>query len=392
MFSKACVFISKALNNLTKMEMQMKTIGIVTIEDYTNYGNRLQNYALTKLFEAEGFKVVNGIRVFTKEDYINCTHGILKKIAKFLIPYCLIKDRINPKQRQYTGFLKIRENNFIKFVQDYTHPLSYIFTLNHKKAMEFYNNYGIDYFVAGSDQIWNPNFAASADMFLAFAPKEKRLSFAASIGVDEIPSLHKKRFQKYIKDMRYLSVREQRAVEIIKELTGRDATLTLDPTLLLESEKWQAITKKPHTQMESHYICTYFLGEIPEAVEHFAKSKELKVYSLNDENNPDLFVLEPREFLYVIQNADYVLTDSFHAVAFSIKFNKEFYVFKRKESGLCDMFSRIDDITKKFGLENRIQNRNKIHQQPQITNWKDIDNVLIIEKKKSMTKLLEVIN
>ena len=255
--------------------------------------------------------------------------------------------------------------------------------------MQIFNQYGIDCFVAGSDQVWNPVFAGLAYEFLTFAPQNKRLSFAASIGVENIPAEKEKKYRKYIKNMKYLSVREQRAVEIVKELTGRDADLTLDPTLLLEPEKWQQAVKKPDIALEQKYICTYFLGETPEAVQAFAQEKGLPIYALNSEEYPELFTLDPGEFLYMIQNAVYVLTDSFHAVAFSIKFHKEFYVFDRKEEGMANMFSRIETITSRFHLENRIQNREAGVEQPPVEHWEAIDRELLMEKKRSIGRLIE---
>ena len=102
-----------------------------------------------------------------------------------------------------------------------------------------------------------------------------------------------------------------------------------------------------------------------------------------------LYTIGPAEFLYMIQNAVYILTDSFHALAFSIKFNKEFYVFDRKQDGVSNMFSRIETITKRFGMENRIQDRHRIIEQTLISNWDKIEGELEIEKKRSMRKLLE---
>lgn len=367
----------------------MKTIGIVTIDDYINYGNRLQNYALTKLLEAEGFRVINGIRVNTKQDYVICSPGIIKMLAKILVPYRLIKDRITPKPGKRSGLLEQREAGFVEFTNQYTSVLPPVVAPNHRKAMQIFNQYGIDCFVAGSDQVWNPVFAGLAYEFLTFAPQNKRLSFAASIGVENVPAEKEKQYKKYFKEMKYISVREQRAVEIIKGLTGRDADLTLDPTLLLEAEQWKEAVKKPDIALENRYICTYFLGEVPEAVERFAHEKRLTIYALNSQDSPELFTLDPSEFLYIIQNASYILTDSFHAVAFSIKFNKEFYVFDRKQDGVINMFSRIETITKRFGLENRIQNRDRIVEQAQINNWNEIEDELAAEKKRSIGKLLE---
>ena len=115
----------------------------------------------------------------------------------------------------------------------------------------------------------------------------------------------------------------------------------------------------------------------------------MPVYPMNAKEFPDLYTLDPAEFLYLIQNADYVLTDSFHAVAFSIKFHKEFYVFKRKQKGMEGMFSRIETITKRFDLENRIQNRDCIDEQPIVAHWNVIDEALLSEKKKTMNKLID---
>ena len=365
----------------------MKTVGVVTIDDYQNYGNRLQNYALTKLLEAEGLRVINGVRVNTKQDYVICTPDIIKKIAKTLMPFRLLIDRIEFKTAKCSGLLGQREARFMKFVNRYTSILPPIVTSNHREAMKMLNRYGVDFFITGSDQVWNPLFAGCAYQILTFAPKDRCLSFAASFGVDEIPPEKAKYFEKNLSRIKYLSVREQRAVEMIKELTGRDADLTLDPTLLLEPEQWQEAVKKPELDLESNYICTYFLGEASEAVQCFAQEKGLPVYALNSEKCPELFILDPGEFLYMIQHAAYVLTDSFHAVAFAIKFHKEFYVFDRKESGMVNMFSRIETITNRFHLENRIQSRDSIVEEPPVEHWEEIDRELLMEKKRSIERL-----
>ena len=368
--------------------MENRNVAIVTIDDYINYGNRLQNYALTKLLQNEGFQVFNGVRVYTKEDWINRTNDEIKKIVKWFVPFGILKGKLYSPQDK-SGLKKEREKEFLDFVHSYTTILDPIICSSHSRAARSLRKYGIDYFIVGSDQVWNPRYEAKEYEFLTFAPKDKRLSFAASIGTDSIPEEAKWYFKKNLSDMKYISVREEKAVQIVKELTGRTADITLDPTLLLEKADWEHVAKKPELYIESKYICTYFLGEVPEAVKAFAKEKGLLIYALNSLDNPELYTLDPAEFLYMIQNASYVLTDSFHAVAFSIKFNKEFYVFDRKQDGVSSMFSRIETITKRFGLENRIQNRNRIVEQEPVSNWNEIEKELIAEKNKSMGKLLE---
>lgn len=372
--------------------MMQNIVGIVTIYDYINYGNRLQNYALTKLLENEGIQVINGICVFTKDDLLGRTKSLWKRTVKRAIPYKFVKEKLYHTKRARTGLKAEREKRFLEFTNNYTSSIPPITARTHKEAYRTLNEMGISCFLTGSDQVWNPYYGAIEYQFLTFAPKEKRLSFAASIGTDSIPEESKWFFEKNLSNMKYLSVREERAAEIVKELTGRVADITLDPTLLLDKADWERIAKKPELYIEDKYICTYFLGEVPEAVTTFAKEKGLPIYALNSINSPELYTLDPAEFLFMIQNASYVLTDSFHAVAFSIKFNKEFYIFDRKEDGVSSMFSRIETITKRFGLENRIQNRDKITEQDPITNWNEIENELKTEKKRSMRKLLEAMD
>ncbi|MGN8762676.1 polysaccharide pyruvyl transferase family protein [Oribacterium sp. HCP3S3_B9] len=368
--------------------MENRNAAIVTIDDYINYGNRLQNYALTKLLQNEGFQVFNGVRVYTKEDWINRTNDEIKKIVKRFIPFRILKGKLYSPQDK-SGLKKEREKKFLDFVHSYTAILDPIICSSHSRAVRSLKKYAIDYFVVGSDQVWNPYYEAKEYEFLTFAPKDKRLSFAASIGANSIPDGAKWYFKKNLSNMKYISVREERAAEIVKELTGRTADITLDPTLLLDKADWEHVAKKPELYIESKYICTYFLGEVPEAVKAFAKEIGLPIYALNSIDSPELYTLDPAEFLYMIQNASYVLTDSFHAVAFSIKFNKEFYVFDRKQDGVSSMFSRIETITKRFGLENRIQNRDRIVEQEPVSNWNEIEDELVVEKNKSMGKLLE---
>jgi hypothetical protein len=368
--------------------MIQNKVGIVTIYDYINYGNRLQNYALTILLQNEGFQVFNGVRVYTKEDWINRTNDEIKKIVKWLVPFGMLKGKLYSPQDK-SGLRKEREKKFLDFVHSYTTILDPIICSSHSRAARSLKKYGINYYIAGSDQVWNPYYEAKEYEFLTFVPKEKRLSFAASIGVATIPEEAVWYFKKNLSDLKYISVREERAAEIVKELTGRTAEVTLDPTLLLDKADWEYIAKKPKLYIEDKYICTYFLGEVPEAVQAFAKEKGLPVYALNSIDSPELYTLDPAEFLYMIQNASYVLTDSFHAVAFSIKFNKEFYVFDRKQDGVSSMFSRIETVTKRFGLENRIQSRDRIIEQEPISNWNEIEKELVAEKNKSMGKLLE---
>ena len=368
--------------------MVNKTVGIITIDDYTNYGNRLQNYALTKLIEREGYNVVNGIRVITKEDWINRTESPLKKKIKQAIPYWFYKHYIYKSPKEKTGLLKSREENFLKFISDYTTLIEPVISATHVQANKILEPLGIDYYIVGSDQVWNPYFGGKEYEFLTFTESTKRYSFAASIGVDNLPENVKGFYKKDLLKFRYLSVREEQAALVIKDLVNREVDVTLDPTLLLEKSEWDKIIKKPSIKIDKQYICAYFLGEVPKAVYSFSEKEGLPIYFLNDINYRELFIIEPREFLYILKNAEFVLTDSFHGTAFSIKFHKEFYVFRRQGNKATNLFSRIESITRRFGLESRVQERVQIENQVPINNWDQIDKELLAEAKTSIRKLI----
>ena len=224
--------------------------------------------------------------------------------------------------------------------------------------------------------------------FLTFTESAPKYSFAASMGVDSLPENVKEFYKKNLLKFRYLSVREEQAAAIIKDLVNREVDVTLDPTLLLKKSEWDKIIKKPSIKIDKRYICAYFLGEVPNAVYLFSENKGLPIYYLNDINYRELFIIEPREFLYILKNAEFVLTDSFHGIAFSIKFHKEFYAFKRQGDKATNLFSRIESITKRFGLESRVQERVQIEDQTPINHWDQIDKELIAEAETSIRKLI----
>ena len=369
------------------MKTDKSKIGIITLVDYTNYGNRLQNLALTKLLEEQGYSVVNDIEVYTKSDFIDRSKGI-KRTVKKVLPVSLMKKRMARHREELDDMLTERQRRFKEFASGYIDTIDPVFADNNEQALKILNEKGIDVFIAGSDQVWNPNYFYEMYTFLPFAPKDKRLSFAASFGIDSIPESRKKEFSDGLSQMKYISVREKKALEIVKELTGRDADLTPDPTLLLGRKEWEKIIIKPDIDLAENYICSYFLGEVPEAVMRFAKDKNLTLYNLNSEEDEKLFTLDPAEFLYVLTNAKYVLTDSFHAMAFSLVFHKEFYIFRRKQDGVSDMFSRIENTTDIFGLGSRIQSRDKIDEQAPVIDWDRIDEHLAEDKEKSMRRLI----
>ena len=179
-----------------------------------------------------------------------------------------------------------------------------------------------DYYLCGSDQVWNPLYHKPS-YFATFAAKEKRVSYAASFGISALPEQYACKYKDYLNDMQHISVREQTGAEIVQQLTGKDAISLVDPTLMLDKNNWKSISKKPKFNIESKYLLTYFLGTISEETDSYikkiAEENHLQIISLHKfAKNDYWYYTGPSEFIWLIENASLVCTDSFHASVFSV--------------------------------------------------------------------------
>lgn len=323
-------------------------IGIITLNGYYNYGNRLQNYALSQSL----LKLATNIQV----DNIwyggeGSLLGKKFKTASFLRKYFLNRHgfRSYINDRKYSLDC-IREYNMKKFTDKYI-PTVFVDNADLELVGSQY-----DYFVTGSDQIWNPHWIEGKIEFLTFASKEKRIAYAASFGVSEVSGKKEASFSQYLKDMNYISVRENAGAQIVKKLSGRDVPVVLDPTMLLSRDEWCGIAERPGWYKDENYILIYFLNDLPEAVrksiEMVAEKENLKIINVLDKENFDFYTSSPEEFLFLLEHASLVFTDSFHGTVFSIIMGIPFVNFGRK-AGSMDMNSRIDTLLALVELENR---------------------------------------
>ena len=216
-----------------------------------------------------------------------------------------------------------------------------------------------EYFITGSDQVWHPhaNIGREDLFFLCFAPPEKRISYAASFGVNDLSNgycEYRKMITPWLSELKAISVREFSGADIVRQLTGKNAEVVLDPTLLLTKDKWLSIAKKSHISTQK-YILTYFLGEMSkEAVQQISNiSKHCKIQIINlcDMNDAHTFKACPQTFLGLIDSAEALFTDSFHGLAFSILMETPFVIYKRNE--ISDTYSRIETLLKMVNLNKR---------------------------------------
>lgn len=334
----------------------MRKIAIVTIVTI-NYGNRLQNYALQNVLERLGYSV----KTLRRENRAN---GLKQKIKAVI-----------------QSLLQTKGAKFRKFDR-YIHFANEVITRDDfpEDIKELYS-----YFIAGSDQVWNPhyNFVAGKCDFLAFARDNQKISYAASFGVSEIPSERKMEYAEYLKTFKAISVRENRGAKIVEELADRKATVVLDPTLLLDEIEWKKVEKKPSYCPAEKYVLVYSLGD--KADRFKGKIKQLKEkYEIFDvrsvhKNGKELPV-GPSEFLYLIRNAEEILTDSFHATVFSIIFHKKFITFNRP--GL-NMNSRIESLAEVVGAKNQLTEYGDLDCETEI-DYVKVDETLKKERRNSI--------
>lgn len=321
-----------------------KKVGIVTIYGLNNYGNRLQNYAVHRLLEDLGYEAETLVCV--KSRIWNIAHSALRIVNT-------LKGSQEYKRR--TAF-----NNFVKR----TTPIRYVYSRDLRIPMGVSKDYIC--FFTGSDQVWNPEIRIREkyNYFLQFAPHEKRFSIAPSFGVSSVPEKFVKEYKEWLCGINYPSCREAEGATIIKELTGRDAEVIIDPTMMLRKEQWRDIYKKISVP-EQPFMLLYFLGEIKDnrktLIKQIAENFGLKIVDcLKD---PQYSALQPDGLLQMIDSAAFVCTDSFHITAFSINFNIPFYVFERQQEGSFGnhMISRIDNLLMLFSLEKRLNPSDVTH-------------------------------
>lgn len=355
----------------------MKT-AILTLNGNFNYGNRLQNYALQFYLKKLGVESTTIIlnppqsTWFNFNDYKVSDYKInIKNIVKWTLNWRGFRENCGT----YIPENIVRQYK-IKLFTD-----KYINSIRVNSYQEIVNDF--DFFLTGSDQVWSPLskilwdkfdlniFRASnkeftkqclKDYFLYFAPKEKRISYAASIGTSSLPLKSKKFFKECFEGMSYISLREESGIDIVKELTDKKAEVHVDPTLLLTKDEWSSIElKSSYLNDNDNYLLSYFLGDLPESVKLVAKENNLKVINLMDKNNFDVYTSRVEEFLYLIHHAKLVVTDSFHACVFSIIFKTPFIAVKRQQARTLNMLTRLETLTSYFGFENRICDFSNIH-------------------------------
>lgn len=352
----------------------MKKIGIVSLyyKNY-NYGGMLQSYALPIVLKKSGYDAEQ-ICIKFIDDRLNEDSGLKNKLKNMSIAQ--INEKIykkvykkfflQPKNNELKHIFDERRKNFNYFQDEIIPHSEKVYENDLDDANKKYDAY-----ICGSDQIWNETWICKTmlDRYsLGFVTDDKvRLSYAASLGTQDISSSTKELLEKNLNKFKAISVREKSAVSVLQPLVEQKVYDVCDPTLLLEKSDWDSIAKS--TNIIEPYMFSYFLGEEnrPDSkikeISKFLKIKNAMIpyvhmsYNKNDTKITDIPINNagPAEFIGMIRDAELIMTDSFHAVVFSIIYEKEFVVFKRnKDNEKGSMNSRIYDLLDEVGLRERI--------------------------------------
>lgn len=360
-------------------------VGIVTIMDYTNYGNRLQNYAVSYVLQSEFGCKAESLAAIAEKPFYNGNYvaWLKDQIAKkcCIIP-AFAEKKWGPGMTRWANFHNWSKQ-FIPTKKLYEH-----------KSLPSGLNKQYDMFFAGSDQIWNYRFPGTKydDYFLKFAEDKKKAAISGSFGVEEIPDEWRQIYIDGLSGFAHISVREDAGAKIVKDLIGRDVPVLVDPVMLLSREEWLNVAKKPRVDTSKPYVLKYYLGDEAEEekLDHWAKENGYAVYELLNDRIPELYSAGPGEFISLIANAALVASDSFHCIAFSIIFRKPFVVYARLGSGNY-MTSRLDTLLRKFGFQDRWKQMLSPEQYLSC-DYSKVDALMSAEQEKAMTYIQGVLD
>lgn len=370
---------------------------IAYTEGHNNYGTSLQGYAMLKKIQQLGYEVevINYEKRLTLPQKVAFViNAIRAGEGKSIIARLTLK-HVLKRHPQYAANIAERTKAVNAYKAKKLLPLFHTYTgydALHKGSL----NYST--IVVGSDQVWTPMSLPNKFFNLLFVDDSvRKIAYASSFGVAEIPSFQRKATGAYLDRFYKIGVREQRGKELVEELSHQHATVVADPTLLLSREEWEEEIANAHPNETEPYIFCYFLGTNQNARQAANLLKAQTGYKIITIRHMDEYVPEdesfgdeapynvnPNDFVKYISKAAYVCTDSFHCTVFSILFHRQFMTFYRFAStSKTGRNSRINSLFNLLGLQDRLY-VNDISKIKTEINYEHIENKLIALRVKSI--------
>lgn len=359
-------------------------IGIITFHEAINFGAVLQTYALQKTVQKFNVEcdIIDYKNDKFKIDYKAFNKNNIKGVNSFIkeLSYLYIK---SVKRSKFKKF--INNNIQLSKIVDSQNMLSKINNEYHK-------------FITGSDQVWNLGCTNNdVNYFLDFVTCiSKKNSYAASFGIAEIPNEQKDKYKKLLKSFNNISVREIQGAKIVKDLVNRDASVNLDPTLLLNKEEWSIVCNNINSIKED-YILVYLMAHsdtIMRFAEDLSKKTACKIIHINSNiikraSGKYIRTAGPSEFIKLFIEAKYIVTNSFHGTVFSINFNKNFFVELLPPPAKVN--SRLENVMDLFDLRDREIINGKNDNILKNIDYREVNYILNNERKKSLEYLKSII-
>ena len=374
-------------------------IAIQTLVGHTNYGCILQAYALQTVLQRMGHEVVILNR---RENYPSVKLFIYRicSLIKCLCRIYILRDKryvlCNPLNHAY--IVKKEESvDFSLMEQFVNEKLNYSPLFRSSRALKKYvDKQDFDCFIVGSDQVWREIYVPNIyDSFLGYLSKEnkaKKIAYAASFGTDDNPISTPKLSAciDLLKRFNFISVREKTAVDICENVFSVKSVHVLDPTMLLSIDDYRMIFEANTIYRSPGTLLTYVLDEkeyINNIIAQFSKQQNLVPFSVNALEKVESLFYTYRQssleaWLRGFHDAEFVITDSFHACVFSILFNKPFVCLGNKSRGNA----RFESLLGMFGLRNRVVDEisklESVFKTP--IDWNQVNGIIKQQRKKSM--------
>ena len=356
--------------------------GLVTFYHIHHYGALLQAAATERAVESLG----GACEII--DYYVNQNNDLFRKPTGVGSAAADVHTALHYKA------LRDRYQRFERFSRDYLRISGHRFeSLEELRSAEL----PYDLILSGSDQIWNPKIFPDGRFdpvfFGAFSTRRK-IAYAPSFGVPHIPEGMEEELRSYLEQFSHISVRERQGREIVKEITGKDVPVVLDPTLLLTAEQWSAMAVPP--DRSGGYILCYCIskpGALAPYIQRLAEETGLPVVQLcgiRQKVHPKAAcVLDagPSEFLGLFQNASYVCTNSFHGTVFSVQFQKPFFTAVAPSELAAPESSRTFSILSRLGLTERIIGTGATAGLDDTIDWADVDRRLRSARQSSLDYL-----
>lgn len=339
-------------------------IGLATPFITNNYGTKLQAFALQSYLRENGWD----------NEIINYRFGQKQlNLKKIFLPNRKEYRRIGrerqealSKQPEVKQNIDVRNKRFERFTQN-----SYVLSerCDTLKDVSKLAEGRYSTVICGSDQIWLPSHALEKYYLLDFLPDSvKKIAYAPSFGVSTIPGIVSSNYKKALEKFDAITVREDTGASLIKELTGMDCPVVVDPTLLLTANQWVELLKIERPLIQDKYVLAYFIGAAEEhriKARAYAHAHNLKLVILpnideivaadTEYADVPLYDAGPDDFVNLIRNAEAVFTDSFHGTVFSLIFRRNVYCFERfKKTSINSTNSRIYSLLSKTHLQSRL--------------------------------------